>query len=75
MQLRARMHSMTRYTKLVQDATGVDYARQVIDTETGHAYFDSMRHSLTTSFRILVGEWNDVMVQAVAETTEATQLW
>ena len=48
---------------------------QVVDSETGKAYFDTMRHSLTTSFRMLVGEWHDAMFQAVEETTEATQLW
>jgi len=48
---------------------------EVADPETGVAYFDTMRHSLTTCFRILVGEWHDTMFEAVAETTEATQLW
>ena len=48
---------------------------EVVDQEMGEAYFDTMRHSLITSFRILVGEWNDAMFAAVGETTEATQLW
>ena len=30
---------------------------------------------MTACFRILVGEWHDTMIEAVADTTEATQLW
>ena len=62
---------------LVQYAIWIydDFRFKVMDPETGVAYFDTMRHSLTTSFRILVGEWHDAMFAAVAKTTEATQLW
>jgi len=51
------------------------FSDEVIDPETSQAYFDTMRHSLMACFRILVGEWHDTMIEAVADTTEATQLW
>ena len=48
---------------------------KVADPATLKGYFDIMTHATTTCFRILVGEWHDVMQHAVAVTTEATQLW
>ena len=51
------------------------FGDKVADTN-GVPYFDTNSHSLTTLFRLFTGAgWHNVMLRAVAATTEAALVW